>query len=119
MSINARIKQVRLLKKLSQVVFAEVIGIKQSSLSDIENEKTITIDERTIKLICREYNVNEHWLRKGEGQVFNDDPESLTELLFVKENKLTPLEKKAVAEFLKLSPEQRKIVMESMKKMFS
>ena len=31
---------------------------------------TRNITDRTIQLICNEFNVNEHWLRTGEGDMF-------------------------------------------------
>ena len=51
--------------------FGESIGIKKSALSLIENGKN-ALTEQNIKSICREYNVNEEWLRTGEGEMFID-----------------------------------------------
>ena len=67
MTIGERIKQVRTLNKLSQEAFAKKIGIKGSAISLYEsNERTVT--EASIKSICREFQINEDWLRTGKGK---------------------------------------------------
>ena len=58
-------KRIRILRKnmgLTLDEFGNRIGLKKSTLSLIENEKT-NVTEQTIKSICREFNVNENWLR--------------------------------------------------------
>ena len=37
--------------------------------------------DQTIALICKEFNVNEDWLRTGEGEMFKEKDGSFTELL--------------------------------------
>lgn len=72
MVVNDRVKEVRHALGLTQIKFAERIAISQSYLVSIElgNKK---INERTIRLISMEFSVNEHWLRTGEGSMFNDE----------------------------------------------
>lgn len=67
--INEKIKQLRKSLKLSGEKFGDKIGISKSAVSLIE-KGTNTPSEQTIKSICREYNVNETWLRTGEGDMF-------------------------------------------------
>ena len=43
--------------------------MKQNSIAIIESGKRDT-SEQTIMAICREFNVNETWLRTGEGEMF-------------------------------------------------
>ena len=69
--MNTRIKEIRTSKKLTLDKFGESIGLKKSALSLIESGKN-AVTERTIKDICREYNVNEDWLRTGQGEMFID-----------------------------------------------
>lgn len=64
--MNERIKKVRLEHGLSQEEFGKKIGIRRSSVSLLESGKNTPAD-RTVKLICQEFNVNEQWLRTGEG----------------------------------------------------
>lgn len=49
--------------------FAESINISQSFVTYITQGKKIPSD-RTISDICRVYNVNEAWLRTGEGEPY-------------------------------------------------
>lgn len=116
MSINSRIKTVRKKMGMNQTEFASRLGIKQSSLSDIENGKTITIDERNIKIICQQFNVNENWLRSGEGEIFNKLNIGLEELLLSSLDQLDELDKKIISEYIKLNPEQRKAIKEYIKR---
>ena len=60
--MNNRVKEIRLTLKLTQKQFAEKIGLKQTSYSDIENNKA-PLTERTIIAICYKFNVNDEWLR--------------------------------------------------------
>lgn len=64
--MNNRIRKLRKELNLTLDKFGEKIGLKKSSLSQIENGRC-AITEQTIKSICREFNVNENWLRTGEG----------------------------------------------------
>ena len=64
--MNERIKSIRQRNKLSQEAFGERLGITKSSVSLLESGKN-NPSEQTIMLICREFSVNEVWLRTGEG----------------------------------------------------
>lgn len=67
--MNERIKQLRKLLKLTQTEFGEKIGVKGNTITNYETclrEPSNAV----IVSICREFNVNEHWLRTGEGEMF-------------------------------------------------
>lgn len=117
MIINDRIKMIRKDKNLTQIQFATKLGIKQSSLSNIESGETSNIDERNIMIICQLFNVNEEWLRTGVGKMYIETEELLIDLLGEHINTLTEIEKKAVAEYIKLPVEHRAIIMDFIKKM--
>ena len=68
--MNQRIKQLRRSLDLTQQDFAERIGLKQNSIALIESGKR-NISNQAVLSICREFNVNETWLRTGEGEMFN------------------------------------------------
>lgn len=68
-TINQRLKLLRRELSLSQGDFAERIGFKQTALSMIESGRN-SLNDRHIKLICSTFNVNERWLRDGEGEMF-------------------------------------------------
>jgi hypothetical protein len=42
----------------------------------IEGNKSVII-EKNIKLICTTFNVNEHWLKTGEGEMFHASPHEM------------------------------------------
>lgn len=67
--MNERIKQIRKELNLTQEEFADKIGIKRGAISNYEIGRNIPIDA-VISLICREFDVNETWLRTGEGEMF-------------------------------------------------
>lgn len=73
--IGERIKRIREMlgsdgKPLSQAKFADKINLGSTAISNIE-AGIRNPSERTIIDICREYNVNELWLRTGEGEMFD------------------------------------------------
>lgn len=75
-----RIKSLRKSLKLTQQEFADRIGIKRNTVGLYEIGQS-GISDTVIKSICREFNVNETWLRTGEGEMFRKrtDNEILTE----------------------------------------
>lgn len=64
-----RLREIRTYKKFNQAEFAKSLGIGQSTLAMLEVGKREILD-RHIKTICSIYNVNENWLRTGEGDMF-------------------------------------------------
>ena len=62
-----RIKQIRKRHKLTQVEFGERIGVKGNTVTGYETGLRNPTDA-VILSICREFNVNEHWLRTGNGE---------------------------------------------------
>lgn len=67
--MNERLKKLRKELDLTQQEFADSIGIKRSTMATYEAGRNIPIDA-VVSLICREFNVNEKWLRFGEGDMF-------------------------------------------------
>lgn len=72
--MNERIKLIRKEAKLSQEEFGNRIRITKSSVSLLESGRN-NPSEQTIRLICREFGINEEWLRTGEGEMFRAFPE--------------------------------------------
>lgn len=67
--MNTRLHHLRKLLKLSQEDFGKRLGVTGASISRLEKgERNIT--ERMILSACREYNINETWLRYGKGEMF-------------------------------------------------
>jgi transcriptional regulator with XRE-family HTH domain len=68
-----RLLAIRKALKLNQVEFGERIGLKKSAFSMIESGAN-TLTEQNIRLICMTFNVNDTWLRTGEGEMFAASP---------------------------------------------
>ena len=63
MTINERVRYFRKeVLKMNQHTFAKYLGMKQTSISSLENG---TVSEPAIKSICLAFNLNEDWLRYG------------------------------------------------------
>lgn len=69
MTTGERVKILRKELHLTLEKFGEKIGLKKSALSRIENDSNNLTDQTTLA-ICREFNVNEEWLRTGSGDMF-------------------------------------------------
>lgn len=67
------LKQLRKALKMNQTTFAKELGITQTAYSMIENGNN-PLSDRHIKVICSSFNVNENWLRTGEGDMFFSSP---------------------------------------------
>lgn len=68
---GARIKALREKLGLSMDKFGNRIGVTRSAISKMESGAVAKISEQAIISICREFNVNEEWLRTGSGEMFN------------------------------------------------
>lgn len=81
--MNARLKEVRKSEKvnLSQREFGRRLGVQDTAISKLESgERNLT--DQMILAICREFNVNEEWLRTGEGgedAMFEESNDSIIE----------------------------------------
>ncbi len=64
--LKDRIKQIRKEHKLTQVEFGMKIGVKGNTVTGYETGLRNPTDA-VILSICREFNINEEWLRTGKG----------------------------------------------------
>ena len=67
-TMGTRIKSVRTENKLTQQAFADRTGISRGALANYEVDRNEPIDA-VITLICREFSINESWLRYGTGEM--------------------------------------------------
>ncbi len=67
--MNTRIQQIIIKKGINKTEFARKINVSQAYVSQLCSG-TKTPSDRTIADICREFDVNECWLRTGEGDMF-------------------------------------------------
>ena len=82
MTENERVREIRKVKGLTMRQFGEKIGVVGSTISDIENGRR-SLNRQNLLAICREFRVNEDWLRTGEGEMFvePDEDEEITKFL--------------------------------------
>lgn len=69
MEIKDRIRLVRKDAGLTMEKFGEAIGVTKALISILEAGRQ-DISNQSIKAICREFNINEDWLRSGEGDMY-------------------------------------------------
>lgn len=71
MDIHERLKYLRKQLNLTTRAFGASINMSGSAITNME-KGTRNITERTIREVCREYNVNYEWLINGTEPVFGD-----------------------------------------------
>ena len=104
-TIHERLKALRKALHLTQVELGARIALSQGHLTSMENGKR-EITDRTIKMLEQEFNISEHWLRTGEGdmlRVTKDDEFSV----FAARHKLTPAETEVMRYCFFLPPADR------------
>lgn len=113
--MNERVKELRKFLGLSGEKFGEKLGITRGAISNIENGSR-NVTEQVVKSICREFGVNEKWLRTGEGEMFvpvtaDDEFAMIVGEIMISDDAAF---KAAIVEAWK-RPELRKLVWEYMK----
>jgi transcriptional regulator with XRE-family HTH domain len=110
--MNERIALVRKSLGLTQEKFAEQVGLSRNFMWMIESGTRVPSD-RTISDICREFNVNETWLRTGEGEMFNQitRSEKITSFLTeITEDEGDDFKRQFVEMLAELEPEDWKLL---------
>ena len=67
--MNTRIKKIREALNLTQDAFGKRIGSARNTIANYETGNR-TPSNAVFTSICKEFNVNETWLRTGEGEMF-------------------------------------------------
>lgn len=80
MTQGERLKEIRKTLGLTLEKFGEKLGVKKNSLSQIENGHNALTDQMALA-ICREYNVNYDYLMTGDGEMFDNLPETVLDEL--------------------------------------
>lgn len=72
-TINDRFRDVRKACKKTQEEWAAILGLSRTGVADIESGRR-NVTDKHIKLLCIESidgkNINETWIRTGEGDMF-------------------------------------------------
>lgn len=102
--MNKRIKSIRESLNLSQEEMGKAIGLTRSGISNIESGQR-AVSERHVKLLHSAFNVNEHWLRTGEGEMFNPTNTSLDAL--AEANNIDPVTRAIVEGLIEMPAQAR------------
>ncbi len=109
-----RIRKIRKEANLTQAKFAERLGLKRNTIATYETGKSEPMDNIIVS-ICREFGINEEWLRFGTGPMFvQPDTFSLDD--FVKSKGATDLELEIMKTYFELDPKIRKTAMDHFKR---
>lgn len=106
--MNMRIKKLRKALGLTQQEFADKIGIVRGNIATYETGKSKPGDA-VVSLICREFSVNEEWLRTGNGEMFKAAPSDALDALAATYH-LTHGEYVLIEKFVNMKPESRKVI---------
>lgn len=108
--MNERIKQIRRELGLTQQEFADRIGLKQNSIALIEGGKR-NISDQAVLSICREYGINEEWLRTGKGEKMVPDASDELEAL-VKRYDLSNADQVLIEKYINLKAGSRETIID-------
>ena len=104
-----RLKALRSALNLSQQEFSERINVAQSTYAHFETGRRELRDIH-ISQICQAFNVSEHWLRTGEGNMFEESSDSLISQLCEK-YKLDDMARVLLETFISMPQDERDVVM--------
>ena len=104
MEIFERLKYIRKTLNLTQKNFAKEIGMSQSGYSQIET------GDKLIKPICLAFNIDENWLRTGEGEMFIKVEDSIFKQLSEKYN-LNEKDLCFIKHYLNMNPQNRQYLL--------
>lgn len=116
MNINERVRQVRKKLNMTQTEFGTRLSITQNHLSGVEIGRR-DVSDRIIKIMCHEFNINEHWLRTGEGEMFVQ-PTTFSLDEEAKKNNLSELEIAIMRSYMSLDRDTRNKLMDELETIF-
>ena len=118
--MHTRIKEVREHLGLSQTEFGKRLGISRDAVSNLEYNRLKKPEQKEpiIKLICREFGVNETWLRTGEGEMFEQTRASVLDRLST-EYDLSREQRSVIEAFLDLDPQERDVILKYVHNVFA
>ena len=117
--MNERIRSLIKALKIKQAEFAQRIGVSRPFVSELCSGAKNPSD-RTIADICREFGVNEHWLRTGEGDMFvnpSREEEVMRFAATVIRNPSSEFQRQALSLLAKLTPEQWQLMEQMARKL--
>lgn len=96
-----RLKELREFFELTQEEFGEKINIKSRAHISALEKGTRNITDRIVSDVCREFAINEEWLRFGKGEMRSDET-AFIEAIVDSLGNVNPKDKEIIAAYLKL-----------------
>lgn len=115
MTNGERVNEVRKSLGLTLEKFGEKLGVTKTTISRIEKGVNNLTDQMAIS-ICREYNVNYDYLMYGEGEMFDDFPQTIVDELCAQYD-LNDFDKALVEMYVSLPAGSRERIKEYMKQL--
>jgi transcriptional regulator with XRE-family HTH domain len=115
MTQSERVKEIRKTLDLTMEKFGEKLGVGKTAISNIESGNR-NLTEQMSKAICREYNVNYDYLMYGEGEMFDDLPQTIVDELCAQYD-LNDFDKALVEMYVSLPAGSRERIKEYMKQL--
>ncbi len=115
MTNGERVNEVRKSLGLTLEKFGEKLGVTKTTISRIEKGVNSLTDQMAIS-ICREYNVNYDYLMYGEGEMFDDLPQTIVDELCAQYD-LNDFDKALVEMYVSLPAGSRERIKEYMKQL--
>ncbi len=101
----------------NQKEMGDKIKLSQTHISSLENGAREATD-RIISDICREFNVNEQWLRTGEGEMFIQ-PETFSLDEYAQKSQLSELELDIIKSYMDLNKDVRQAILKTAQQLFA
>lgn len=115
--LNERIGYIIEKLGMTKTAFAERLNVSQAFVSQLCSGIKQP-SERTVMDICREFRINYLWLTEGKGDIFTTTPESIVNEL-AEDYHLDDIDKKIIENYLQLDDNQRKVLKEYFRKIFT
>lgn len=116
MTQGERVKEVRKALGLTLDKFGEKVGVKKQTVSRIENGVNNVTDQMVLS-ICREFNVNYDFLMNGEGEMFDDLPQTVLDELCAQYD-LDDLDRTLVEMYIEMPEQVRNYLKQEIRKRF-
>lgn len=115
--MNERLREVRRALGMTLEEFGKGVGVTRSAIGRIEKgERALT--EQMVLSICRTFHVDYFWLTEGTGEMFLSVPDNVLYEISA-EYDLDDLDQKIIEKYLNLPKEQRAVIKNYLKEIFT
>lgn len=108
-----RIKQVRKHFGYSQTKLGELLGVSRDVVNNLENSRLKRPEQKEplYQLLCQKLDVDEHWLRTGEGIPFPETADNVLQFSAAHPN-MSDVDKTLMEAYFSLSEDQKEVFLQ-------